>query len=154
MHALPGAPHRARADEERLELVVGEVVEEQAHVVLALLGDALDELAALVGEDDAHDPAVILVAAALDEAALLHAVDDARGAGLAHVERLGERAHRLGTVGLEHADHVDVDERDPSAGPVAQVAHGLGRAGGGELAHELVEEGLAVRGVVLTLRRR
>ena len=94
-------------------------------------------LAALVGDRDPDDPAVLVVALPLDEAALLHPVDDPGRARLAHVHGVGEAAHRQRPLGVEREQDVEVDEAERPTRPLRRWRMNLPGWRGGELVEEL-----------------
>ena len=88
---------------------------------------------------DEDHPAIVRLVAPLDETALLHAIDDPGRAGDRDIQSLGQLAHGERAVGLEHSQHMQVDEAERAAQPVPERAGTLTRTPGGQFLEEIVD---------------
>ena len=139
-HRLGSDPaHRTKPCEEALELGVGHTVEQRGEVLAPLHRKVAEDRITRIGRVDEDHPAIVRLVAPLDEAALLHAVDDPGRARDRDIQSLGELAHGERAVGLEHGQHMEVDEAERPAQPVPERAGTLTRAPGGQFLEEIVD---------------
>ena len=118
---------RPMALQEALELVGAELFEELAKAQTPALVDVSEDVTACLGGMDQHDPTILVLVPSLDEAALLHPVDDPGHARHGDVERLGQVAHGVRAVRVEHGEHVQVNEAERAVVPAAKGADELAR---------------------------